>query len=330
MDPKSAGDERVWSESLQGRHVIVVVLVKASSSYSLLQAHNLDRIHVRISETVGPKVRVIGINSKQWPSNTMINKFHSTVNFTVYQSTPENDLWSKIGGIQDDVFIYDRCGLLAYYVPFPHSSVDRRFVEAAMVSAHFDSPCQCNDSVPSPSSPSSNCTNGTDEGPPPRNHPNTSDGATDSSRRIQVPVPSAQSQQARAHNHPRQPSPPLPPECSRMPRDVCSNNTTHHQRSLRRLKLRCCHLLANRRIPAVPASKCLCLPIDGSHEDSCLCRPDEDTLNGGGGAAARKSCFCQFHKSTVESSCNCAGKYIGGYRECMCSFRKDHLSQHCA
>lgn len=38
----------------------------------------------------------------------MITEFQSIVNYTIYQSTRTNNLWSKLGGMTDDVFVYDR------------------------------------------------------------------------------------------------------------------------------------------------------------------------------------------------------------------------------
>lgn len=302
----------------------VVVLVKASSTYSLQQAQKLDQIRVRFSGNVEPKFRFIGINSRHWPSNMMINKFHSKVNFTIFQSTHGNDLWSRIGGTQDDVFIYDRCGLLAYYIPFPHSYVSHRFVEAAMMSAHFDSPCRCNDAVTSSSSTSSNCTNGTSGGPPAHDIRSAVDGEMYNARQIRTP--SVQNEQVKTHTHSRHSSPTLTPECSRVACEICSNNTTRHQRSLTPLQQRCCHDIMR---PAVPSSRCLCLSVEGApHQDSCLCRPADDALNGP--AAARKSCLCHFHKLTVDSSCKCEVKHLSDIQDCMCTFPRNHLSDHCA
>lgn len=102
--------------------------------------HKLDRLGIRIKETVQLGINFFGINSKRWPSRITAKKFQSVVSFPVFQSTNENDYWSKMGGMKDDIFVYDRCGLLAYYVPFPSSHIPDRFVEAAILLAHFESP----------------------------------------------------------------------------------------------------------------------------------------------------------------------------------------------
>lgn len=38
----------------------------------------------------------------------MASQFRPIANFSIYQSTQKMDLWSKIGGMKDDVFVYDR------------------------------------------------------------------------------------------------------------------------------------------------------------------------------------------------------------------------------
>ena len=39
----------------------------------------------------------------------------------VYESEMDVDTWKKLKGMKDDFFIYDRCGLLAYYIEHPSS-----------------------------------------------------------------------------------------------------------------------------------------------------------------------------------------------------------------
>lgn len=120
----------------------------------------LDELHTRLTKYVEPEVQFIGINSKRWPSTIMIDEFKSLVNYSIYQDTQKNGYWSKIGGMKDDVFVYDRCGLLAFYIPFPQSHMPHRFVDAGVMVAHLDSPCQCTlrPTASSSSSTGSNCT----------------------------------------------------------------------------------------------------------------------------------------------------------------------------
>lgn len=45
------------------------------------------------------------------------------VSFAVHQESEQEPVWSIMDGSKDDVFIFDRCGRLSYYVPFPISLV---------------------------------------------------------------------------------------------------------------------------------------------------------------------------------------------------------------
>lgn len=90
----------------------VVSLIQAGSDYSRRQAELLNELrlsltsHVNSGSHVG--LDVIGINSRHWSAKLMISELSSKVNFSVYQSTRRNDLWSRLGGHKDDVFVYDR------------------------------------------------------------------------------------------------------------------------------------------------------------------------------------------------------------------------------
>lgn len=126
----------------------VVSLVEANSLYSRQQAQRLDELRVNLSGDVdigaqraGVGLHVVGINSRHWPASLMTSELSTLVNFTVYQSTRHNDYWSRLGGYKDDMFVYDRCGNLAYYLPFPHSYMPSRYVEAAILSTMYDPPC---------------------------------------------------------------------------------------------------------------------------------------------------------------------------------------------
>lgn len=71
----------------------------------------------------------------------MASALRKHVNFTVYQASHHNDMFSLLDGHSNDVFIYDRCGRLAFTIPYPMSSVPRRHVEASILAAHQDNPC---------------------------------------------------------------------------------------------------------------------------------------------------------------------------------------------
>ncbi|XP_064488129.1 selenoprotein P-like isoform X2 [Ornithodoros turicata] len=46
--------------------------------------------------------------------------------FPVLQEVPADPLWSELQGDKDDFFVYDRCGRLTYYLPFPLSKLPHR------------------------------------------------------------------------------------------------------------------------------------------------------------------------------------------------------------
>jgi len=137
------------SEPLQGRatgvgeasegHVTVVGLLSASCGYSRRHAVTLDGLQQELSSG-GIPVEMIGINARSSAAHLMASELGQLVNFTVYQSSRQNNYWSQLGGLKDDVFIYDKCGRLSYFVPFPYSFVPMRFVELAIRSTHVDSP----------------------------------------------------------------------------------------------------------------------------------------------------------------------------------------------
>lgn len=56
----------------------------------------------------GVGLHVIGINSRNFLATQLAGELNGLVNFTVYQSTQQNDHWSRLGGYKDDVFVYDR------------------------------------------------------------------------------------------------------------------------------------------------------------------------------------------------------------------------------
>lgn len=66
------------------------------------------------------------------------------MSFPVYQETADEPVWSVLGGDKDDVFIYDRCGRLAYFIPFPLSVTlpgRHPVVEEALNTTYYSSPC---------------------------------------------------------------------------------------------------------------------------------------------------------------------------------------------
>lgn len=116
---------------------MVIALLRAGSLYSRQHAQHLSELRDRLFG-----VDVVGVNSYHWPSRLMASQLAQLTNYTILQSgSGVRDAWSRLGGLQDDVFVYDRCGRLAYYVPFPASYHGNRFVEAAVLQTLQDAPC---------------------------------------------------------------------------------------------------------------------------------------------------------------------------------------------
>jgi len=120
--------------------VTVVILLAASSGYSRRQAVALEELR-REFVANGTSLHVVGINARQRQDKLMYGEMERLVNFTVYQSTHDNHHWSQLGGLRDDIFVYDTCGRLTFYLPFPHSYVHTKFVKLAIQSTYHDNPC---------------------------------------------------------------------------------------------------------------------------------------------------------------------------------------------
>jgi len=133
----SSADDDVITDAAD--HVTVVALLAANCGYSRRHAVQLDRLREDLVAR-GVALRLIGINARYRAAQLMSSELERLVNFTVYQATHARHYWSLLGGLKDDVFVYDKCGRLAHYVPFPRSFVPSRYVELSIQSAFFDSP----------------------------------------------------------------------------------------------------------------------------------------------------------------------------------------------
>lgn len=81
----------------------MVALLQASSLYSRQHAHSLSELSGRVSS-----VSVVGVNSRHSQSRLMASQLTQLNNLTVLQSgSGLQDAWSRLGGLKDDVFIYD-------------------------------------------------------------------------------------------------------------------------------------------------------------------------------------------------------------------------------
>jgi len=118
------------------------------------QAANLEQLRQKFLRHGFEEVIFMGVNSKQWHSELMVQYLEERVQFPVYQAATGNDVFQTLNGRKDDVYVYDRCGRLAYYIPFPKSYTRYGFVESAILSSLLDEPCGPCNRTESPSSPS--------------------------------------------------------------------------------------------------------------------------------------------------------------------------------
>ena len=57
-----------------------------------------------------------------------ISELANRVSFPVYQEPASQDIMGKLGGVKDDILIYDRCGLLVDHFTMPYSYMGFPFV----------------------------------------------------------------------------------------------------------------------------------------------------------------------------------------------------------
>lgn len=112
------------------------------------QITNLELVYSSLKSANFSDVRFVLINSKDSFDPAWVQSIRSQVSFEVFQELESNPIWSELDGGNGDMFIYDRCGLLTYYIPFPLSFIhtSQPIVQAALLATYFDSPCKdmCN------------------------------------------------------------------------------------------------------------------------------------------------------------------------------------------
>jgi len=138
--PRGASRNEQLPAVTETGHVTVVSLLAANSGYSRRQAVALEELRQEFVSR-GIPLHVISINAQHGSSQLMYSELERLVNFTVYQATHDHHYWSQLGGLRDDLFIYDTCGRLTFYIPFPHSYMQNKFIKLAIQSTYYDSPC---------------------------------------------------------------------------------------------------------------------------------------------------------------------------------------------
>lgn len=112
------------------------------------QITNLELIYRSMRTANFSDIRFVLINSKDAFSPVWVHTIRQQVSFEVYQELESNPIWSQLDGGNGDMFVYDRCGLLTYYIPFPLSFIHTKqpILQAALLATYFESPCRevCN------------------------------------------------------------------------------------------------------------------------------------------------------------------------------------------
>ncbi|KFM72056.1 Selenoprotein Pb, partial [Stegodyphus mimosarum] len=91
-------------------------------------------------------LQFIIVNHKASHAQELLHELQERVSFDVYQETEVEPVWDVMEGGKDDMYVYDRCGKLTYYVPFPLSVItdEQPIVATAVLATYFRSPCGIN------------------------------------------------------------------------------------------------------------------------------------------------------------------------------------------
>lgn len=121
----------------------------------------------------------------------------------------------------------------------------------------------------------------------------------------------------------------IPSVCARYTTSNCSSTTHHSNSVIRHEQRRCCRIIAaaNKARTQISTldSTCLCLPVAGSTQESCLCLLPTVVK------AESKHCFCQFTRDILAQSCNCNQSSFGKEgQDCSCSVGNDRLVELCS
>ncbi|KAL4236278.1 Selenoprotein P [Mactra antiquata] len=133
----------------QARDVRFEVLNFYSSNVEVVSAASgLEHIKTQLRRQNIHDIQFLIVNDRAQHAIDNVGELARRVSFPVYQDTNRNNIWSSLGGGKDDVFIYDRCGLLTEHIPYPRSLLNRRDFQAALWQAYFSNPCDCTPTDP--------------------------------------------------------------------------------------------------------------------------------------------------------------------------------------
>ena len=162
-------------------NVSVIFLLKAAESMDQVQATRIRDMVNFLRSTGLTDIKFFIVNSRDpasFEKRSLLMERVSGSEIQVYQETDIVSIWDKLKGSRGDLFIYDRCGRLTYYIPSPLSVLSARapIAQATILSAYFDNPCgsSCSHQPTTVSSPHSTTFDATER-------TNTTDGIIDGS-----------------------------------------------------------------------------------------------------------------------------------------------------
>lgn len=125
--------------------VTVVALLLATWPMCKNQAAGLEAMRQQYVNQGRTDISFMIVNAKEAADHIgELTSRVDTEHFPVYQDTNETNIWRKLRGGKDDIYVYDRCGQLIYYIPFPSSLLQYHLTDWAINAAlQYRSPCSC-------------------------------------------------------------------------------------------------------------------------------------------------------------------------------------------
>ncbi|XP_023221607.1 uncharacterized protein LOC111623311 isoform X1 [Centruroides sculpturatus] len=140
--PKWSYNGLSMMDNSQG-NITLIALLTASEPFCLQQAERLEALFQDLSSQGLTNITFLIINQKSLLADLMVDDLENKVSFPVYQDNDHDKIWKKLEGGNQDIYIYDKCGRLTYYIPFPFSIIhpSQPVVDAALRSTYFEELC---------------------------------------------------------------------------------------------------------------------------------------------------------------------------------------------
>ncbi|KAL5016478.1 hypothetical protein ScPMuIL_006067 [Solemya velum] len=106
-------------------------------------ASGLQQLSERLAASGMGDINFLIVNAGVMHARTRVDALTRRVTFPVYQDTPNSGIWNLLQAGKDDLLVYDKCGKLTFYVPFPDSLLRHSFSETAIMSTYVGNVCDC-------------------------------------------------------------------------------------------------------------------------------------------------------------------------------------------